>query len=354
MIHNPTILDIAKELNISKSTVSRALAGHPGVKEETRKTVLEMAAAMHYRPNYMARNLTKNRTRIIGVIVPEFINSFFPRIIIQIQKFFDIHGYRVLIAQCDNSPESERRNLQLMEDSMVEGILLSVTAKGFNTGYYNELLAKGTPIVFFNRPDNTVQASSVTIDDYKWSFFATEHLIYTRRKMGQASPRIMHFRGPVDIALSNSRYRGFSDAMMKHGLDMSQNPVMEARDITKAEGFRLMSLLVQQGRVPDALFCFNDPLAIGAMKALHEAGIPVPERISVMGFSESQSALVTTPELSSVAQPLEEMGSTAARLLLEQIEHPGSKPVKTVLNGVLNIRSSSDPGRDILHGKDSL
>ena len=343
MNRNPTIIDIARKLGLSKSTVSRALAGTPGVKEQTRQAVLDMAAAMHYRPNYMARNLTKSRTRIIGVVVPEFINSFFPSIIIQIQNVFESRGYSVLITQCDNSWEAERRNLQLMEDSMVEGILISVTSSGKNSDYYRTLIAKGTPLVFFNRSDSSVDASSVTIDDYKWSFFATEHLIYTRRKAGQERPRIMHFRGPLDIDLSNSRFRGWSDALAKHHLGPEAGDAVMARDITREEGYRLMSEMIGKGTVPDALFCFNDPLAVGAMKALHEAGIVIPDRIAVMGFSESQSALVVSPELSSVAQPLEEMGETAARLLLAKMEAPDSETVRVVLNASLNIRGSSDP-----------
>ena len=348
MRHNPTIKDIARELGISKSTVSRALAGHPNVSRETRKAVQDMAASMRYKPNYMARNLTKSRTKTIGVVVPEFLNSFFPRIIIQIQNVFEKEGYRVLITQCDESWEVERRNLKLLEDNMVEGILISVAAKGRNTAYYEELLAKGIPLVFFNRTDNSIKASSVSIDDYKWSFFATEHLIYTRRGLGQDVPRIMHFRGPLNIDLSNARYRGYADALVKHHLSTDPAQTVLTRDITRDEGYRLMSQLIGSNAVPDGLFCFNDQLAIGAMRALLKNGVDVPGRVSVMGFSESQSALVTVPALSSVAQPLEEMGKTAARLLLEKIEDPDSEPRKVILNASLNIRGSSDPSKEMI------
>ncbi len=347
MIHNPTIIDIARELGISKSTVSRALAGHPGVKEETKKVILEKAASMRYRPNYMAKNLTKSRTKIIGVVVPEFVNSFFPRIIIQIQNLFESRGYHVLITQCDESWETERRNLKLLEDSMVEGILISVAVKGENTQYYRDLISRGIPLVFFNRTDNSVDTSSVTIDDYKWSFFAAEHLIYTRRKLGKEKPEIMHFMGPANIDLSNIRCRGYADAVAKHHLSSEAYLTVPVKDITREEGYRRMSLLIENGRIPDGLFCFNDHLALGAMKALREHGICVPGSVSVMGFSESQSALVSVPALSSVAQPLEEIGKTAAGLLLEKIENPDSPSKKVVLNAVLNIRGSSDPSKSM-------
>lgn len=343
MIHNPTILDLARELGISKSTVSRALADSQDVKPETKKAVLAMAEKMHYRPNYMARNLTKHRTRTIGVVVPEFINSFFSRIIIQIQKIFESEGYRVLITQCNESWEVERRNLQLLEENMVEGILISIAEKGKNTDYYDKLISSGIPLVFFNRADRTVDVSKVTIDDYKWALFATEHLIQVRRKLGQKQPRIMHFRGPEGIGLSDRRYIAYVDALAKYRIPFDESLVIRTKDITKEESFRLLSVQIAQGNIPDGIFCFNDHLAIGAMRALQHHGIDIPGQVSVMGFSESQSALITTPALSSVAQPLELMGETAARLLLEKINDPDSGPRQVVLNAKLNVRGSSDP-----------
>ena len=196
MAQNTTIKDIARALGISKSTVSRALADRFDVKPETKKAVIEMAEKMHYRPNPFAQNLIKRRTKIIGVVVPEFINSFFARIIIQIQQVFEREGFHVLITQCNESAEAERRNLQLLEESMVEGILISVTEKGRNTDYYKELIGSGIPLVFFNRAASDVAASRVVIDDYKWAFFAVEHLINIRREMGQPMPRI----GEIDAA----------------------------------------------------------------------------------------------------------------------------------------------------------
>lgn len=199
MAHNTTIKDIAKALGISKSTVSRALADRFDVKPETRQAVLDMAAKMHYRPNHFAQNLVHQKTGIIGVVVPEFINSFFARIIIQIQKVFEQEGFYVLITQCNESGEIERRNLQLLESSMVEGIIISVAEKGKNTDYYRELIGGGIPLVFFNRPDKSVEAPKVVIDDYRWAFFAVEHLINVRRRLGQSRPRVMHFKGPENI-----------------------------------------------------------------------------------------------------------------------------------------------------------
>ena len=343
MAQNTTIKDIARALGISKSTVSRALADRFDVKPETKKAVLEMAEKMHYRPNPFAQNLIKRRTKIIGVVVPEFINSFFARIIIQIQKVFESEGFHVLITQCNEFAEAERRNLQLLEESMVEGILISVTEKGRNTAYYQELIDNGIPLVFFNRASADIQADKVVIDDYKWAFFAVEHLVNIRRELGQMAPRIMHFQGPAEIGLSGLRYRGYADALRKYNLPVDSSLVVRCEAITRDEGTRMMNRCIEQGLIPDALFGFNDPLAIGAMKALKRHGIRIPQQVSVMGFTESQSALVTEPMLSSVAQPLDKMGETAARMLLEKIENPQSAVRTVQLEGLLNVRGSSDP-----------
>lgn len=222
-------------------------------------------------------------------------------------------------------------------------VLISVTEKGRNTDYYKELIGSGIPLVFFNRAASDVAASRVVIDDYKWAFFAVEHLINIRREMGQPMPRIMHFQGPSEIDLSGLRYRGYADALRKHGLPVDSSLVIRCESITREEGFRLMNRCIVQGMVPDALFGFNDQLAIGAMKALKRKGFHIPQEVSVMGFTESQSALVTEPMLSSVAQPLDKMGETAARLLLEKIQDPASENRTVVLEGLLNVRGSSDP-----------
>ena len=165
MIKHATIKDLAQALGISKSTVSRALADHSDVKPETKRLVLEMAEKMNYRPNPYAQNLIRRRSKVIGVVVPEFVNSFFPRIIIQIQKVFEKEGFNVLITQSGESAEIELKNLHLLENSMVEGIILSVTEKDRNDEYYRRLIDNGIPIVFFNRPSNEVEASKVVIDE---------------------------------------------------------------------------------------------------------------------------------------------------------------------------------------------
>lgn len=339
MIKHATIKDIAQALGISKSTVSRALADHSDVKPETKRLILETAEKMNYRPNPYAQNLIRRRSKIIGVVVPEFVNSFFPRIIIQIQKVFEKAGFNVLITQSSESAEVELKNLRLLEGSMVEGIILSVAEKDKNDAYYRRLIDNGIPIVFFNRPSHAVEASKVVIDDFRMAFFAVEHLLYAN---GAKRTRPLHLMGPKGIFNSTTRLEGYKKALVKHGINPSSETVVPCADITRECGFETMKTILDGKRIPDAVFCFNDQLAIGALKAIKKRGYRIPEEIAVMGFTESQSALLTEPPLSSVAQPLELIGETVANLLLEKIENPEAPDRTVVLDALIHIRESTD------------
>lgn len=331
-----TIKDIADALGISKSTVSRALADRFDVKPETRKAVMEMAEKLHYKPNPNALNLLKKRSKIIGVVVPEFINSFFPHIIMAIQKVFEEKGFHVLITQSNESAEVELKNLKLLESSMVEGIIISIAHNDTNTEYYQELIDSGMPLVFFNRICNGIDAPKVIIDDFKMSCLAVEHLI----TMGKR--KIIHFKGPDDILSSADRRKGYCYTLNKFKIEYDEKLIVNG-GLTREEGYQAMLRCLEAGNIPDALFAFNDQLAIGAMRAIKQKGYRIPQDIAVFGFSESQSAQLTEPPLSSIAQPLSEIGSAAANLLLEKIENPETENKTLVLPAKLNIRASSDP-----------
>lgn len=339
MKKHATIIGIAEALNISKSTVSRALADGFNVKPETKEAVLAMAKEMHYKPNPYARNLTKQRTKIIGVVVPEFVNSFFPRIIIEIQNYFAQYEYNVLITQSNESAEIERKNLQLLEANMVEGVIISMAENGINTDYYQEIINNGTPMVFFNRIPERIEVDSVVIDDYVMSVFAMEKLIVngdTKRK------KIMYLKGPKSVNASEKRYQGYVKGLSKYRIDLDESFVVECEHFDRQTGYESVLKSIDKGVIPEGIFAFNDQLAIGAIRALKERGYRVPFDTAVMGFSESQSALLIDPPLSSVAQPLEEMGQTAAKMLLEKIENPDMKSRKIVLAAKINVRESSD------------
>lgn len=330
-----TLKDIARILNISAATVSRALSDNPNINSETKKLVLAEAKRQNYKPNFIAQKLQTKRSKTIGLIVPEFRTSFFPLIISGIQKEINDAGFQLLITDSMETEKVEEQNLKLLERNMVEGILMSITKEDENSELYNDIINSGIPIVFFNRVPSKVIAPKVIIDDYKMAFFATEHLIYSGFK------KIFHLCGPENILVSKERKKGFLDALKKHHLLITENSVTLA-GIHIDKGYDAMKSLIEKNDLPEAIFCFNDPTALGAMKAIKEFGLKCPDDIALIGFSETEIAQLVEPTLTSIAQPCFEIGVTAAQLLLEQINLTPPPPPKTVcLRAELNIRKSS-------------
>lgn len=332
-----TIKDIARELNISTSTVSRALTDRWDVNPETRKAVLELAEKLNYRPNPISLNLKQQQSMTIAVVVPEFITSFFSEVLTGIQSVMEEEGYNILISQSHESAETELRNLKMMESKMVDGFIVSVSHGDSNKEFYKHLTDKNIPLVFVNRVCPGIPAPKVVIDDYKWSYKAVEHLIRNGYK------RIMHLTGPEDIALAKERRRGYENALRDNGLPIDPELIVHGGLMMEVGVLAAHRILEMENR-PDAIFAFHDPLAIGVMKTLLKNGVRIPEDIAVVGFSESLSALIIEPNLTSVEQPTYEMGRAAAELLLEQIRNMSEESIlrkSIILEAKLNVRESS-------------
>lgn len=335
MSNHITIKDIAKALGISTSTVSRALSDAWDVKRETREQVLAMAKKLNYHPNLNAKNLQNKRTGAIGIIIPEFVSSFFPRVVMGIQEVLYEHNYHMFITQSNESRDQELANLHLLREHMVEGIIISTTNEGGNEEAYKELIDSGMPLVFFNRCPKTLTAPKVMIDDCLMAEKAVEHLIATGRR------NIIHLVGPVNLEVSASRAQGFANTLTRHGINPTGRSI--AAGIFIKDGERAIErILAEGGELPDAIFCFNDPVAIGAMKALKNAGVSIPQDVAIVGFSEGSMATVVEPQLTTVLQPMQEMGRRAAELLLSQLNATRRQAPQTVcLDATLNIRDSS-------------
>ncbi|NEW84608.1 MAG: LacI family transcriptional regulator [Mariniphaga sp.] len=330
-----TIKDVAKKLNCSVSTISRAFNDKYDIRKETRDLILSTAKEMGYSPNPIAKSLLKQCSNQIGVIVPEFTNSFFPEAIIGMQEVLLKKGYQVLIMQSNESCVTELENVKTLENNMVDGMIISLSLETKNVEYYKNLISQGFPLVIFNRVSDELNTHKVLIDDYKWAFFATEHLIY------QGYKKIFHFTGPSGLAFSQKRKSGFIDAHRKHRLPVDESSIIET-SLMIGDGERVMEKLINTGNLPDAIFAVNDPTAIGAMKMLKKYGYKIPGDVAIVGFTESKLAELIDPPLTSVAQPTHEIGRTAALLLLEEIESKGIfVPQTVILNGRLNVRESS-------------
>ncbi|WP_298530846.1 LacI family DNA-binding transcriptional regulator [uncultured Algibacter sp.] len=329
-----TIKDVARCLNVSVSTVSRAFNDKYDIRKDTKEMILKTAHEMGYYPNPIAKKLSQNRSLNIGVVVPEIMNGYYSEVAIVLQEFFISKGYQVLLMQSDENEDQELKNVKTLINNMVDGLIIAPTIGYKNASYYIEKHNEGYPIVFLNRIDETLQASKVIFNNVKWSFFATEHLIREKYK------KIYHLSGYKNLCVSSERIQGFKKAMNKHNFPKENYKIIETGLLAK-EGMDAIEDLIFQQDLPDAFFCVNDMVAIGAMKKLKDNGYKIPEDVAFVGFTETRIAKLVTPELSSVKQPTYDMAKKSGEMLLSRIKNPNSEIETVIFNGEFNIRKSS-------------
>ena len=336
MIRQVTIKDIAKKLNISKTTVSRVLSGVTTVNAEMRDAVLAMAKELEYEKNYFARNLVTHKTNTIGIIVPEFVSSYFPKVIIGAQEVAAKAGYNIIIAQSNESYETEVANAKIMLLNQVEGLIISLTKETRNFDHLTIFQRKEIPLVFFNRICEDMKVPKVVVDDYDGSFRAVEHLINTGKK------RIAHLAGPDNLSISRRRLNGYLAALRKYDIPIDQEIIIPY-DL-KIEKVKIyMNYLLSLPNPPDALFAINDPTAIEAIQFIKSKGLIIPEDIAIVGFSNDQISELMEPSLTTVSQPVLKIGETAAELILQMIraELPITSGMIKTLTTELIIRHST-------------
>jgi len=334
--HQTTILDIAKELNISKSTVSRALTGHPNINSKTKAMVIELAEKLDYQRNMLAISLITNKSNTIGIMVPEFTSSYFSQVIIAAQQEAAKDGYNVIISQANESYETEVANAKVMLANQVDGLIVSLTKETLNYEHLKIFQRKGIPIVFFNRVCDEMIVPKVIVDDYEGAFKAVEHLIKTGRK------RIAHLAGPSSLSISKKRLNGYLDALAKHNLPIDEELIISF-DLSLSKVKIYIKHLLSLPSPPDAIFAINDPTAIEVIQIIKQQGLKIPQDIAVIGFSNDYASALIEPSLSTMAQPVEEIGKTAVRMLIEQINRDVKdwKAGTTVLKTELIIRNST-------------
>jgi DNA-binding LacI/PurR family transcriptional regulator len=329
-----TIKDIAKLLGISKSTVSRALSEHSDVNPQTRQRVMEIASKLNYQPNLLALNLKQQRTHTIGVIIPETVNRFFAKAIGGIQRVANLAGYHVLICQSDESYVVERKNLQGLLASRVDGILISVSSETDRTDHFEVLLQKNVPVVFFDRISENIEAAKVYTDNYDISVEATEHLI------SQGCKRIAVVAGPQNLYNSRNRLNGYIAAMEKNNLPIKENYIIHS-DFRSGNVEEYTRHLINLPQRPDAIFAINDYAAIEMMHVIKKNGLRIPDDIAVLGFNNENICRFVEPALSSIDHSAFDMGTVAAEILLNRIENGDRTPHQRMIKSRLVIREST-------------
>lgn len=334
-----TLKAIAQELNISLSTVSRALRGMPEVHTATRAAVQRLAAELDYQPNQLATNLAHSRTKTIGMLVPSLSYHFYAALLSSIEDAAMQAGYSVLVCQSNESHLRELGNIQKLMRSQVEGFLIALARDTTSYEHIERLTRKKFPLVLFDRYAEGIAASKVIIDNETAAFNATEHLI------AQGCRRVGFLAGPPGLLISNQRVAGYRAALAQHGLHASPEQLLHC-DFTQEDAIAQALKLMALAQPLDGLLVVSDRVAIPAMYALKQQGVRIPDDVAVASFNNEPFAALQTPGLTSISQPIQEMGIEAVRLLLRQLDAAHElPPLETIiLTSQLIIRESSQRG----------
>ncbi len=334
-----TMKDIARDLNVSVVTVSKALRNQGKISVATRKRVLRRAKKLNYQMNWVARSLVTRRTYTIGLVLPDFMHSFFAEIAKAVAHTVRPHGYHVIISDSEEDPELEAREVELLLARQVDGLIIASAQAAGRSDRFQRIRHRKVPFVLVDRPIPGVSAPFIGADDEAIGRLATEHLI------AQGCRRIAHLSGP-EIRTGFGRLEGYRRALARHNLQLPARYVVSGGH-EDSTGYEAMRQLLRLQPTPDGVFCFNDPVAIGAMKAIFEAGLNIPRDIAVVGAGNIHNSDVLMVPLTTVDQHSAQIGKQAAELLIERI---GSKrpqqPRRIVILPKLLVRQSSKRARN--------
>jgi LacI family transcriptional regulator len=317
------MIDIARDLGVSLMTVSKALRSHTDISEETRKRVMKRARELDYRPNWIARSLVTRRTYVIGLVIPDLMHSFFAEVAKGVTGKLQPLGYQIIISNSDESPDVEARQLELLIGRNVDGLIVASAQPNGRNGLFATLESRKVPYVLVDRQPSGLAANYVGVKDEEIGLLATEHLIE------QGCRRIAHLRGP-GLPTGSGRLRGYRRALAKHGLEARPNYVISGQH-SDSSGYQAMRHLLSLDPPPDGVFCYNDPVAAGAIKAVLESGLTVPGDIAIIGAGNVHYSDLLRVPLSTIDQSSLAIGEKAAELLLKRIESKTAAPAQRIL-----------------------
>lgn len=312
-----TIRDVAQRAGVGVATVSRVLNGTGYVKAETRERVLEAAAALGYVPSQLARGLVRHLSDTVGLVIPDITNPFFPLITRGVEDAASEAGYTVFLCNTDNDPALEAHDVQKLRERRVDGIIFVGTTERRES--VDRLLADGIPVVVMDRQLGHADVDTVLVDNRWGALAACRHLI----ELGHR--RIAHAAGHQSTRTGQDRHEGYREALEEAGIAYDPAAVVWG-DFTYESGFRVGQVLLGRYPRPTAIFAGNDLIALGVIRAAEEAGIAVPDDLSVVGFDDIQMSAVVRPGLTTVRQPAREMGRLAMAMLLERISGKAAGP----------------------------
>lgn len=320
-----TLKQIAENLGISITTVSKALKDYPDVSKATKALVKEEAKKLQYKPNAFAVNLRTRESKTVGLIIPEVVHHFFSSVINGIIEQAEKKGYLVIILQSNESYKLEKKQIDLLISKRVDGIMISLANKTVDISHLKRVIELEVPIVMFDKISKLLDCSKVIIDDRAAAYIATKHLIDSGCK------RIAHFRGALLPQNSIDRFLGYKKALGDHGIPFDSSLVYICENVDYEDGIAAARQLLEDHTDIDGIFAITDLAAIGAISVFNERGIRVPDDISIMGFSNWFISSAITPSLSTIDQPGYEMGKQTFKQLFKEMKaRKKKKPIKHV------------------------
>lgn len=327
-----SIKDIARAAGVSYSTVSRALNDNPRVNPETQRRIKYLAEEMGYLPSAVARGLVTRRTRTIAAVVPTISDLFFAAVTHAIEETALERGYSVILANSGGESQRELAELQALRERRVDGIILAAAHSG--SRYASVLEGTDIPVVIINNVHEEHYGYSVEMDNFTGSLEAMQHLL------GLGHRRIAYITGPGEEWDNLERLRGYKQTLLAHNLPIAPD-LIAGGGVEPQQGLEAARLLLALPSPPTAIFCYNDTVALGAIRAAHIAGLRIPRDLSIVGFDDIALSAYFEPPLTTMAQPKKEMGDQAVQMLLNLLN--GNPVENCVLPGHLVIRESTAP-----------
>ncbi len=333
-----TLKDLGRMAGVHPSTVARVLNDDPRqrVSEAVRVRILALAHEHGYQPNHLARSLRMKRSFVIGTVIPDIANPFFAILFRGIEDALAASGYSVIMANTDDEPAREQRSIEMLRGRQVDGLILATGRREDPT--IAALMASRFPFVLVNRHTDPIPGNAVVPDDYAGATSAVEHLISLGHR------RIAHISGSDEMSTGHTRCRGYADTIRRHRLPEDPELIVHG-SFREAGGYQAMQRLLDLPQPPTAVFAVNDLAAVGAMRAIEEAGLQVPRDMSVVGFNDLSAAIGITRPLTTVRLPLHDMGRVAAERLLAQITSEVESPEPVMIPVELVVRQSTGPAR---------
>lgn len=331
-----TIYDIARQLNVSSATVSRALKNNPAINEKTRKRIIEMARELGYQTNTFASSLRNNRTNTIGLIVPRLNSMFMSDVIAGIEKVVNEAGYNLIISQSLESAEKEKVNADTMFTNRVDGLLVSLAYNTNSLDHFKSFIKKGVPLLFFDRVADLENCPTIVIDNFKAAYDVTSHLI------AQGCRNILHITGNLTRNVYSDRFNGFKQALADHSISFNTENLM-LTDLSPEAGVNTANEILKLNRKPDGVFVSNDSCAASCMIQLKKHNVRIPKDMLFAGFNNDFISSVVEPNLTTVDYKGYKMGEITAQTLINQLSNRSNFNLtqSIVIRHELIIRDSS-------------